>query len=444
MHARQGATAPLVSLLLLPAALVLAQDFPPNCRAPEPYVPGARERCDVEASCSDYCARNHLSFDFLCCDAQLGWIAVHITNPIIFHLFFQDPLWTVALVAIDEVLEFGVSAIFRGSVVPFSGWQAAESATGALLGDVLINGGLGLLIAFYLTAIFESPAPLVSSGARARAYNATHKHDNAAYYRAFLVLTWLLHQFLFLFIHLDDGSPAGTDGLLISTIAQAVLLFIVYPFMLFGSPNARDDALLWAPGYPRWRRIAFFYAWGVVMLLIHVPLLVGGGTWLANDWYISWAFGGGTALLLAIVAVGVESYAGRGRRILLHIGLALLALGLGGLLAYGIADSSDGDDDIGSSAAALLVLGAVLFIAAILWLAGLAMYVSAQDAQPAVVSAPLEPGEVVMAAAAAAPTAAARGVSGGGGVHSGGLRLRRRPVDASNMRFTKSLLSPPP
>lgn len=270
---------------------VLAATALPDCRVP-PGGPvlGAFARCNVATQC-DWCTRRHTTFDFLCCEGNEGFVSVHVLNPMVLYVFWQHAWAAFVYVVAIEIVEVGWTAMHGDLPVAIETDGFDESLSGLLLGAVLLCTSLGILLGYWLVRIFAVPGPLVSSDTRTTSIS----------YRTLLVLAWLAAQ-LTVFITILGAWPAG---FLWYTIVLATLL-VIYA-IVFSRDTDQNNAHIWGPAsaYPVWKRVLFYLTFAAIVLVVNVPVLVGGGTWLANDWFIV-AFCAGPVLVLLAVGTMIK------------------------------------------------------------------------------------------------------------------------------------------
>jgi len=267
-----------------------------NCAQPpgSPEFPPAGTRCDKAAVCGNYCARNHLSLDWLCCEDGNGWVAAHILNPLAFHLFWGDPVWTAFVVVLFEVFEATVLT-FTGTFVIFeTNVTELETWSGSLVGDALFQGGIGLALATLIGHLFAMPALVGPShpppGMAPSAFRRWRRQRIAA---------WVFHTALFILPTFTLSNDTVRIGLWINTLIQLLLIWGVYPWWLL---NPASDPVT-RRALPTLRPLAAggFAVWGVVVLTLSAS--TAGGRYLANDWFQVWLTA--AVLLTALLAAAV-------------------------------------------------------------------------------------------------------------------------------------------
>ena len=316
-----AAAALLLALLALPRGVHGQDDASViNCRAPAPEFPDIHTRCDKAAECGDYCARNQLSFDFLCCEDGTGWVAAHILNPLLFYMFWQDAAWTALVVLLFEVLEVTFVVLAGGFVIFPTTATELETWAGSLLGDGLAQGGLGLLLGVLIAYTFRMP-PLVSTLARVRAAGPGARGRRARY-----IAYWALQTTLFLLLPWTNAADTVRYGLYACAGVQLLLLLLLYPRLLFNDWPL-DGRLLWGPaadpalggaGVPR----GGFWAWALCVAAL--SLSTAGWQYLANDWFQVWLT---AAVLVTLLTAGALLRAASerdGYRVVLFCALYLL------------------------------------------------------------------------------------------------------------------------
>lgn len=273
-----------------------------DCRGDRPasVAPNLLERCNVTASC-DYCDRNHLSFDFVCCEDNSGWVSAHSVMPMIFYVYFQNAEWTM-LLALGfesfEQLSFNLTSISVNK-------KDAETLFGSVVGDGLIQGGVGLWLGVLVTYCFDFPL-LVSTSVRANLIKKKGK-------RRLYIALWMIHATTILFLHFTDKTSRILYGLYANMAVQLLIFWILFPWLksLYGTETA--EALVWrqhpndsaSKTYPKSRRIGFFYLVGLIIVLIQ--LANSGIHVLQNDWYQVWLVEAIIITALTIAAIVVAN-----------------------------------------------------------------------------------------------------------------------------------------
>jgi len=332
---------PLIFFFFISSRLVFAEQI--NCRAPGPEFPDIAVRCDKEAECGDYCARNQLSVDFLCCEDGTGWVAAHVLNPLLFYMFWQDAVWTALVVLLFEVMEIAFLTLAGGFVIFPTTPTELETWAGSLLGDGLLQGGTGLLFGILITYTWSMP-PLVSSVALARAT------PGGSARRARYIFFWAFQTAFFLALPWTNAEDTARYGLYLCSGVHVVLVAFLYPRLLLADWPV-DGQMLWRGARNRTVPKGGFYAWAVV--IVALTLSTAGWRYLANDWFQVWLT---SAVLLVVYSVQAVSVAARRRDGYMVVTfMALLLI----LLATGLAIAGEAF----SSVAILLAGVPALFLA---------------------------------------------------------------------------------
>lgn len=254
-----------------------------------------------EATCLTYAARAQASWDFVVCEANKGWPAAHITLPLVTYVFLQDFWIAWCIPGLFEAFEIA-TLLFFGDFILFDTLDVErETLAGALLGDWLINGTLGVLLGVLLVRVLCLPRLVprtvaCCAGAAREAEADAHR----------LLMRWRYLGFwaLFAFNNVLIGwvLPAGclehvprdcaNVGLALSTAGQALLLAALHVLH-------RDDALVWCatPGAPHRPYASQRWALGLlwfIVLTIHlqnfqplVPLYLGVAGGFTQPWLIA-------------------------------------------------------------------------------------------------------------------------------------------------------------
>lgn len=243
--------------------------------------------------CYDNRIRTQDPRSFLVCEG-VYWSAPHIILPLIVTLWIQE-IWICLLIpGLFEIFEQLMFFCFGGFVFFPTDVFKSETVQGALLGDWLFNGFLGVFLAFSIAAITKVP-PLLSDG----------KH--LIWIKYFIILL------IFVFTNIIAGmsTPENCDmldplscnnvGLIVIAILLPFYLIAFYYFCSFED----DEKYLWK-GYPKRARVTFLVLWFLVeeSILIqnmqhYVPLYLGDAGGFYQPW-LSCAFWFVLFLILAI------------------------------------------------------------------------------------------------------------------------------------------------
>lgn len=247
----------------------------------------------MDAECN-WCERNHLSFDFLCCESG-KWIGLHLTNPLVFYIVWNSEVVTIAVVLAFEVFETFLLTTAGSAPLLFEDNEDSETLAASLMGDALIQGGLGLVIGYLLRVLFLTPT-LVSSRARAFAYDAMGT-------RIFYMIVYIGTLIGFGFAGFETTTGVRL-GLLATTVWVLMFVLIVYPCVL---SRPIDDRMLWTMRngevWPRTQRYAFFVTLALIIVAAHAPHIAPNQPiYAVNEWYQQWIVMGTIALVLYVLA----------------------------------------------------------------------------------------------------------------------------------------------
>jgi len=289
-------------LLILILCILVARAYVTDCRGGRPasIAPNLLERCNVTASC-DYCDRNHLSFDFLCCEDTSAWIGSHSVMPMIFYLYFQNAEWTMLLALGFEPIEQAFFNISSNEV----NRNDVETLFGSLVGDALIQGGVGLWIGVLVTYCFDFPL-LVSTSVRASQLKKKGR-------RRRYIATWGLHALSILFFNITPTTNGPMAGLFVNMGIHVLVFWVLFPWVKPFYGTESDEMLVWqlhpkdpaSTTYPKSKRIGFFYLVGLIIVLIQ--LANSGIHVLQNDWYQVWLVEAIIITALTIAAIVVAN-----------------------------------------------------------------------------------------------------------------------------------------
>lgn len=264
----------------------------PNCHDAKgaSVTPNLKERCDKSLSCN-WCDRNHLSFEFLCCEDGSGWVSAHTIAPFIVFMYTQNVEWTILIFLIFEVAE-QIYFTFASNVADYS---VTETMFGSLIGDALLQGGTGLWLSVMVCYVFDLPV-LISTSFRMHFFNKRWKR-----YKYFLF--FLLHMVSMQCYAWTQGDL--NTGLFLHMAIQALLFWVLFPWVLY---TAKENDMIWgldptnpnATAYSKMNRIGFFYVSGLIVLLIDAANAKSGI--MANDWFQAWVVEAAIATVLTIIS----------------------------------------------------------------------------------------------------------------------------------------------
>jgi hypothetical protein len=217
--------------------------------------------------------------EFVCCEDG-KYVGTHLAIPMLVYLITNRPYVTFILVTLAEIVEYAILTS-AGSFEPFFARDRDfESLSGVLLGDVLVQGGLGLLIGMALRVIFLVPgsfAPVASgSSTGERAWSVA---SLAVFYAQHLLLAVI--------------PPRGRFrvGNLVVMVLGSAIFFFWYQFGLPAMPGVQDP-YVYPYGAPiaKLRKLTFFFTSTCVYILSSALQLYAasdsGG--LRFEWYVQW------------------------------------------------------------------------------------------------------------------------------------------------------------
>jgi hypothetical protein len=276
-----------VPLLLYVAVIQILLRYPSNTPVP---IPGLSERCDRATSCSP-AQRTNYDATFLCCEDATYWPASHILAPMWFTIVLGSPWLGLLGVSANDAIEALVITI-TGSYGIFPSDPAnRETAAGSWVGDVVIQGTLGVLLGALIMSYSGYPGilPFVwREGAVQRWSTATV--TAGVTWKYFLVLVLTCAPFLVA----GSSTSAGTlYGPYITLGLLALALFVFSPWLL-----RPTDVPLYNMRALHWRMAPIGF---VVSLVISLGALEWF-TFLANNYFAVWFFYYIATLLVFVAA----------------------------------------------------------------------------------------------------------------------------------------------
>jgi len=314
------------------------------------------DTCNTTALC-DWCERDHFSYDFLCCETG-AWIGPHLTNPLALYLFWNSLPWAALLVLAFELVEAFALTTFQRLDVLFPEEQDFETMAGSLIGDVLLQGGLGIAIGYALRVIFVVPT-LVSSPDRV---DGVEKKSKAKWRR----LGYVALYGLFLLTYLLPGQ-ATSSGFRWGLLLQMVISLLILALFAVLVNDDLDKTLLWKrPDGSYWegnRKLFFFFTWAFVIVAANVTHIPSGQPLFSvNEWFQQWYIMVPIAAVLLIIAVAVSFSRKDTYTALSTIAVIFTGVWVGLWVAYAV----DGTDAKGFLwvGVGFAVLAAILYIVA--------------------------------------------------------------------------------
>jgi len=258
----------------------------------------------------------------------MGW---HFTNPFFFMLVWSDVRWTILLTLAFEILEMFVLTIFRSFPVLFANPNDAETLAASYLGDIVIQGGLGVMAGYALHRLTAAPS-LVPFVARGRAW-----------YIALSFFPLLTSVFL-----TTATTTSGVRyGAVLQTSIVMLLVWLVYPLLM----RAPVTSVSWTSQ----QRFSFFGLAGVGVLAANVPLF-SDSIWFINQWYQMWLFLVPYVFLVLVAAAVVACSRSDMPELASTLGLMLTLTWFWLWFAYAAT---------GRTSTALAVVGAIVLVGAI-------------------------------------------------------------------------------
>ena len=109
-------------------------------------------------TCANYTLRDQTSWDFVLCEGNKGWPSAHVTLPFITTLLLGNPLLAFLIQGTFEIFEAIVLLLFKDFIIFDTLDVERETLLGSVGGDWFINGGLGVLAAYFFMDAFDFPS----------------------------------------------------------------------------------------------------------------------------------------------------------------------------------------------------------------------------------------------------------------------------------------------
>lgn len=264
---------------------------------------------DISA-CIPYAGRDQFSLDFFLCEQGNGWPGLHFANAITTYMFFPNFILAGFIVFITELLEWSSYVLIgRPLGFNFENELDLETVAGSWVADVLIQGGSGLIVGYFIHIIWDSP-PLVplkdfwapQEDSLKRGYKFLIR--NGVQYKTIptirmIVVTTIifaLHKLLGV-LHFIVGETLNIGAIIfIGTRAIFLAIFLIAT----GLPGW--DSAIWGPEFPPSRRIKFVLFFWLVESLVNVHnigfLYIGN-----NQWIQTWTWQGIEIIVLGLMAL---------------------------------------------------------------------------------------------------------------------------------------------
>lgn len=263
-----------------------------------------------EETCLTYAAREQASWDFVICEANKGWPAAHITLPLMTYVFIQDFWMAWCLPGLFEAFEVA-TLVFFGDFIIFDTLDVErETLAGALLGDWIINGTLGIIIGMLLVRAIQLPPfiPWKRLESISDSFSVTQPHIVHG-----LMMKWRYWGMWFLFVLnnvligwvlpadcLDHVPRDCTNiGLILSTIGQAILLMMLHylhrddPLIWFPSPSSSSSPPVTSPTYRARQQWPLVLLWFIIATIHlqnaqpYIPYYLGIASGFIQPWFVS-------------------------------------------------------------------------------------------------------------------------------------------------------------
>jgi hypothetical protein len=274
-------------LLIGTALLQILLRYPVN-----PPVPifGLTERCNRTEVCAP---ANRTNYDatFLCCEDETYWPASHILAPMWITVNFGNPWFSAFLVGAWEHIEAVTLTLTRTYGVFPSDPNKLETAAGAMVGDALVNGILGVLLGSLILSYTGYPGILPFLWREGAIQHwSTKTVTVGVMWKYFAVLVLTCAPFLF-------GGNATSAGVLFGpyiTLGVLVVALLLCSFWIIRSTDV--------PGYDMrllFRRVALI---GFI-----VTIIISFGAieinFLANNYFQVWLLYYVATLVVFLAAV---------------------------------------------------------------------------------------------------------------------------------------------
>lgn len=222
--------------------------------APSP-APGLVERCDPLVDCLPYSKRFQYSLDFLCCETGAGWVAAHVANPLGVSFFFGSFAAGLAIAFWFEAIEITFLTAFTGFVIFETRELDLETWAGSIIGDALIQGGIGAFLGYLLRTAFNVPGPFESWPLM----NSWLRFKYAG--------LWILYSCSFILVQFvgENGEHWGLFG---AIGFHAVFLFVILPF---STRSRLDEAVVWQNRVRKYKYVRGPYRVAEKLRVEHVP-----------------------------------------------------------------------------------------------------------------------------------------------------------------------------
>lgn len=240
------------------------------------------------SSCIPYESRKQFSLDFWLCEQGNGWPYIHFANALLTVLFFPDFFVAGFVILLAELLEW-TSYILIGIPLgyEFPGKFDLETMAGSYVGDLLAQGGMGMIAGFLLFFIWKAPplSPLVRFKdvfkRNVSLYPQPIKHNAPGWAQFFSIV-------YFIIIHISAALAFLVGGGLNYGIFihAFVLLFLLIVYWVI-TAKTRWSIYFWSVNFSQNKSLTYMVSiWVPLMFLaVHnIGLLYIGN----NQWTQSW------------------------------------------------------------------------------------------------------------------------------------------------------------
>lgn len=233
-------------------------------------------KCNFKKVCVPFTKRSMFDSSWICCEDNSGWPVSHVIMPFTVMMLTNDFWFSLSVDLLWEVFEVQNLSYFGKFLFTTNDVNQFETAAGALIGDVVCAGILGILMAVALIQV---------TGWKGLRRDLKNNYIAAKYlvFGAVLAALWFLPAIM---------THRVNIGLILATGITVLLILLVGPFVFASSdviPGNMDP-------HKEFMRVRFW--WAAAVLIIGASSF--GYTYLNNDWYQTWLH---TYLVLIVLMV---------------------------------------------------------------------------------------------------------------------------------------------
>lgn len=240
------------------------------------------------SSCIPYESRDQFSLDFWLCEQGNGWPYIHFANAVMTVLFFPDFFVAGFVIMFAELLEW-TSYILIGIPLGFGfpGKFDLETIAGSYVGDLLAQGGMGMIAGFLIFFAWKAPplSPLIRFKnvfkRNVPLYPQPIVHDAPRWARFFSIVYFIIIHISATLAFLVGG------GLNYGILIHAFVLLILLVLYWIITTKTAWAIYFWSANFPPNKVLAYMVSIWMPLMIVAIHNI--GALYIGNNqWTQSW------------------------------------------------------------------------------------------------------------------------------------------------------------